>query len=81
MPVNLIEEFQKFGIPFVLHGHQHVPFIGASSRLPEAFSDGEYIPRPVYVMGYGGSDTRRESMPRTLEAKYFWHLHSKRRQA
>jgi len=68
---ELIEEFQKFGIQFVLHGHQHVPFIGTSSRLPETFSDGEYIPRPVYVIGCGSSGARRESLPRTLEANTF----------
>jgi 3',5'-cyclic AMP phosphodiesterase CpdA len=68
---ELIEEFQKFGIQFVLHGHQHEPFIGTASRLPDAFNNGEYVPKLVYVIGSGSSGARREALPRNLEANTF----------
>jgi predicted MPP superfamily phosphohydrolase len=68
---ELIEEFQKFGIQFALHGHQHAPFIGTASRLPDAFKDGEYVPHLVYVIGSGSSGARREALPRNLEANTF----------
>ena len=68
---ELIEEFQKFGIQFVLHGHQHVPFVGTASRLPSGFNDGEYFPRLVYVVGSASSGAKREALPRSLEANTF----------
>src|SRR5438445_1792633 len=68
---ELIEEFQNFGVQFVLHGHQHVPFIGTASRLPSGFKDGEYVPRLVYVIGSGSSGAKREALPRNLEANTF----------
>jgi len=68
---ELIEEFQNFGVQFVLHGHQHAPFVGAASRLPSAFKDGEYVPRLVYVIGSGSSGAKREALPRNLEANTF----------
>lgn len=68
---ELIEQFQDFGVQFVLHGHQHAPFIGTASRLPESFKGGDYAPRLIYVIGSGSSGARRESLPRNLEANTF----------
>ena len=68
---ELIEEFQRFGIQFALHGHQHAPFIGTASRLPSVFNDGEYLPHLVYVIGSGSSGARREALPRNLEANTY----------
>lgn len=52
---ELIDEFQNFGIQFVLHGHQHAPFIGAASRLPRSHPAEEYSGPPLYVIGCGSS--------------------------
>lgn len=68
---ELIDEFQKFGIQFVLHGHQHAPFIGTASRLPRGFSNGDYVPEPLYAIGCGSSGAKRELLPRDLESNTF----------
>jgi 3',5'-cyclic AMP phosphodiesterase CpdA len=68
---ELIDELQNFGIQFVLHGHQHAPFIGTVSRLPQNYSNGEYVPRPLYVIGCGSSGAKREVLPRNLESNTF----------
>jgi hypothetical protein len=68
---ELIDEFQKFGIQFVLHGHQHTPFVGTASRLPDGHRADEYVPNLVYVIGSGSSGAKREALPRNLEANTF----------
>jgi len=68
---ELIDELQNFGIQFVLHGHQHAPFVGTASRLPRDFSNGEYVPRLLYVIGSGSSGAKREVLPRDLESNTY----------
>lgn len=68
---ELMDEFQNFGIQFVLHGHQHAPFIGTASRLPRNSLAEEYVPRPVYVIGCGSSGGKRDILPRDLESNTF----------
>jgi predicted MPP superfamily phosphohydrolase len=68
---ELTDELQTFGIQFVLHGHQHAPFIGTVSRLPSQFNGGEYVPDPLYVIGCGSSGGKREVLPRNLESNTF----------
>lgn len=65
---ELIDQLQTFGIQFVLHGHQHAPFVGTTSRLPGTLVEGEYIPEPLYVIGCGSSGGKREILPRNLES-------------
>jgi predicted MPP superfamily phosphohydrolase len=68
---ELMDEFQNFGIQFVLHGHQHAPFVGTTSRLPRNSLAEEYVPRPIYVIGCGSSGGKREILPRDLESNTF----------
>lgn len=68
---ELIDEFQKFGIQFVLHGHQHTPFIGTVSRLSRDIRDGDYAAHPLYVIGSGSSGGKREVLPRNFESNTF----------
>jgi 3',5'-cyclic AMP phosphodiesterase CpdA len=68
---ELMDEFQSFGIQFVLHGHQHAPFIGTVSRLPSGFNDGEYPSAPLYVIGCGSSGGKRAVLPRNLDSNTF----------
>jgi predicted MPP superfamily phosphohydrolase len=68
---ELIDEFQSFGVHFVLHGHQHAPFVGTASRLPWGFKDGNYLQRQLYVIGCGSSGGKREVLPRNFESNTF----------
>lgn len=52
---ELIENLQQVGVDLVLHGHQHIPFVGNTSRacrMPTL--DDWSLPSPVHVIG-GGS--------------------------
>jgi predicted MPP superfamily phosphohydrolase len=66
---ELIEEFQSNGIRFVLHGHQHAPFIGMTARIHGSSSDDvawAYEQHPLFVLGCGSSGAKRERLPEDL---------------
>lgn len=69
---ELIEEFQEFGINFVLHGHQHVPFIGGTSRVRfEPKNGGGLANAPLYVLGSGSSGAKRDRLCRDFECNTY----------
>jgi predicted MPP superfamily phosphohydrolase len=72
---ELIDEFRKHGIRFVLHGHQHFPFIGTTSRAPTGI-DVEWRREAdsVFVLGCGSSGAKAERLPRDLERGVFGNI-------
>jgi predicted MPP superfamily phosphohydrolase len=64
---ELIEEFQTHGIQFVLHGHEHVPFVGTVSRVPDRNGNEEVwhpnATNQVFVLASGSSGARRDRLP------------------
>ena len=66
---ELIEQFQKHGIRFVLHGHQHAPFVGMTARI---CNSGRFDPiwaydkNPLFVLGCGSSGAKRDRLPEDL---------------
>ena len=65
---ELIDEFQRHGVRFVLHGHQHFPFIGMASRAPTGIDVG-WRPEAesVFVLGCGSSGARGDRLPRDVD--------------
>lgn len=51
---QLIEDLQRAGFDAILHGHQHVPFVGNTARSWRLDSGGWELGRPIHVVG-GGS--------------------------
>ncbi|WFE37297.1 metallophosphoesterase [Micromonospora sp. WMMD998] len=51
---QLIEDLQQAGVSTVLHGHQHVPFIGSTSRAARDSKGRWSLDRAVHIIG-GGS--------------------------
>ncbi len=73
---ELIDQFQKHGIRFVLHGHQHFPFIGMASRAPTGI-DIAWKPEAesVCVLGCGSSGARVERLPRDVDRGVFGNIY------
>ncbi len=68
---ELLDEFQHYGVHFVLHGHQHSPFVGKVTPLCRSCSYVETDDRPIYMIGCGSSGGKREVLPRDLESNTF----------
>jgi predicted MPP superfamily phosphohydrolase len=71
---ELIEEFQKHAIRFVLHGHQHAPFVGMTSRIcNQGVFDPvwQYERSPLFVLGCGSSGAKRDRLPEDLARNTF----------
>lgn len=71
---ELIEEFQKHNVRFVLHGHQHAPFIGMTARISNSAavaSVWNYETSPLFVLGSGSSGARRDRLPEDLARNTF----------
>lgn len=61
---ELIDQFQRFGVRFVLHGHQHFPFIGAVCRAPTGTDiKWEREKEAVFVLGCGSSGVSGARLP------------------
>jgi hypothetical protein len=63
---ELIEEFCKARVGYVLHGHQHMPFVGITAKL----NAGDGLPRTwepakgnLFVLGCGSTGAKREWLP------------------
>ncbi|MDI6881135.1 MAG: metallophosphoesterase, partial [Desulfitobacteriaceae bacterium] len=52
---QIVEDFQKFGIGFVLHGHQHVPFVGSTGRARRVEDGWKGHEQPLFVVGMGST--------------------------
>lgn len=68
---ELMDEFQRHGVHFVLHGHQHVPFVGKVTPFRILGGDGESKERPIHIIGCGSSGGRRDIIPRDLDSNTF----------
>ncbi|MBB2893459.1 putative MPP superfamily phosphohydrolase [Flexivirga oryzae] len=56
---QLIEDLQRAGFDAILHGHQHIPFIGSTSRSWCDEQTGKWVvPRPIHVIGGGSCGAR-----------------------
>jgi hypothetical protein len=71
---ELIDNFQTHGVNFVLHGHQHAPFVGMTARIPDMNDDtrtwlGEH--NTVFVLGCGSSGVKRERLPMDVMGNVF----------
>jgi predicted MPP superfamily phosphohydrolase len=65
---ELIDQFQKHGIRFVLHGHQHFPFIGTVSRGPTGIDVAwSREAESLFVLGCGSSGACAERLPRDAD--------------
>ena len=73
---ELIEQFQKYGIRFVLHGHQHFPFMGVVSRAPTGIDvNWRREEESVYVLGCGSSGAKADRLPRDSDRGVFGNIY------
>ena len=72
---ELVSLAQRFDVDAILHGHQHLPFIGQVGRLAECGFD-QSEPRicpPLLVLGAGSTGARVERLPDELRNNSFGH--------
>jgi predicted MPP superfamily phosphohydrolase len=71
---ELIEEFCKADIGYVLHGHQHLPFVGLASKI-NASGAGEVQWKAnkgnLFVLGCGSTGGRHELLPPEFSKNIF----------
>jgi len=73
---ELIDQFQKHGIRFVLHGHQHFPFMGTVSRGPTGIDVVWGREREsVFILGCGSSGARADRLPRDADRGVFGNIY------
>ena len=73
---ELIDQFQKHGIRFVLHGHQHFPFMGNVSRGPTGIDVAwGREAESVFVLGCGSSGARADRLPRDPDRGVFGNIY------
>jgi len=68
---ELLDEFQHHGVHFVLHGHQHAPFVGKVTPFRISGDATCGAERPIHIIGCGSSGGKREILPRDLESNTF----------
>ncbi|MFN8050499.1 MAG: metallophosphoesterase [Acidimicrobiales bacterium] len=69
---RIIEDLQRYGIDLVLHGHQHLPFLGSVSRrsLNEyGLADGHLY--HLYVLGAGSAGAKADRLTPELRVNAF----------
>jgi 3',5'-cyclic AMP phosphodiesterase CpdA len=59
---QLVSSFQSSNIHFVLHGHQHVPFIGSTARVRRLKGAWLGCETPLTVLGSGSSGAKVERL-------------------
>jgi predicted MPP superfamily phosphohydrolase len=55
---EIVTELQDSAFHFVLHGHQHLPFIGSTSRIRRIRDASWSIDYPIIVIGIGSSGAK-----------------------
>ncbi|MEU8091667.1 metallophosphoesterase family protein [Micromonospora chalcea] len=55
---QLIEDLQRAGVHAILHGHQHVPFVGSTSRACRSAGNSWDLAAPIYVIGAGSCSVK-----------------------
>jgi len=66
---EIVSLAQKYGADALLHGHQHIPFVGKVARVAEFTLDGatDRTPAPdVAVLGAGSAGVKRPRIPETV---------------
>ncbi|GHG49761.1 hypothetical protein GCM10012320_17700 [Sinomonas cellulolyticus] len=74
---EIISFAQKYGVRAILHGHQHLPFVGTTSRLAEISEDGP-TPSPgnrtdVLILGAGSAGARADRLGGEMPENSFAH--------
>jgi calcineurin-like phosphoesterase family protein len=59
---QLIEDLQRANVGVILHGHQHIPFVGTTSRACRNQSGEWAVARPVNVIGGGSCGVKAERL-------------------
>jgi predicted MPP superfamily phosphohydrolase len=59
---QLIEDLQAAGCDAILHGHQHVPFVGSTSRARRVPSGKWAMSRSVHVIGGGSCSVKMDRL-------------------
>jgi 3',5'-cyclic AMP phosphodiesterase CpdA len=52
---KLVEDLQAAQVDLALHGHQHLPFVGGTSRVFQAAATWQVPDAPLWVIGCGSS--------------------------
>jgi predicted MPP superfamily phosphohydrolase len=71
---EIVSFAQKYGINAILHGHQHLPFIGSVSRISECPTSQQSNPSPhkrVSIMGMGSTSARVDRLRNELRNNTF----------
>jgi hypothetical protein len=71
---ELIEEFGRFNISYVLHGHQHTPFVGSVSRFDISkgvSKDRASKDKKLVVLGCGSTGAKREWLSNEIGKNVF----------
>ncbi|MEE9555292.1 MAG: metallophosphoesterase [candidate division Zixibacteria bacterium] len=56
---ELVQNLQESNVHFVLHGHQHIPFLGSTSRAYIRNTEWAGLTEPLYIIGGGSCGTNR----------------------
>jgi predicted MPP superfamily phosphohydrolase len=59
---QLVYDLQGAGFDLVLHGHQHVPFVGSTGRMRKMGAASWELSHPVYVVGAGSSGVKGDRL-------------------
>lgn len=59
---ELIDELQSYGVQFVLHGHEHVPFVGTVGRV-RPNRQNQTAAQRLFVLASGSSGASRDRLP------------------
>lgn len=68
---QLVSDFQASGIHFALHGHQHVPFVGSTTRARCVRNVWTGYIRPLFVIGGGSSGAKDTRLPEEMKYNVF----------
>lgn len=69
---RIIEDLQRFNVDVVLHGHQHLPFLGAVARRSLGdFGSPDSHMSPLYVLGAGSLSAKHDRLTDELRVNSF----------
>lgn len=69
---HIIENLQRYGVQCVLHGHQHLPFVGSIGRMSfDEYGDAKGHVHPIAVLGAGSVGAKSDRLSAALRANTF----------
>jgi 3',5'-cyclic AMP phosphodiesterase CpdA len=68
---QVVADCQRAGVHLVLHGHQHIPFLGSTSRARRRNGDWEGHDDKLFVIGSGSTGASRERLSDELRNNTF----------